>query len=195
MGTCIPEVITTFLHNASRAPLAMHASCESPRHFSAKHHVEGLPSLSWGLLEACLLTADKWCCCLSLKGSPGTCMLGLLTFYLPLSRRTRFYPSPHTTQFGVGAQQRAGETSPDDGPELFLDSANALQSQPLSWRGGQAWSACSKTVTACCAAAVPPEALLPMRRRGACLALACFFRVSCGEGHVRSCAREGCCRV
>src|SRR5438094_1921503 len=34
------KVVTTFLHNASRRTRrAMHASCESPCHLSAKHHV------------------------------------------------------------------------------------------------------------------------------------------------------------
>src|SRR5712692_191432 len=34
-----PKVINTFLHNASRRTRrARHASCESPWHFSAKHH-------------------------------------------------------------------------------------------------------------------------------------------------------------
>src|SRR5215831_14603416 len=37
-----PEVITTFLHNASRRTRrAMHASCESPWHSLAKHHLLG----------------------------------------------------------------------------------------------------------------------------------------------------------
>ena len=92
-----PQVITTFLHNASRRTRrAMHASCESPWYLSAKHC----------LLETCFLLTvplqehaahvTRWPITLSSKGSSGTCIPEVLRHSsILLSRRNQACSHAH----------------------------------------------------------------------------------------------------